>query len=1193
MSSRRQKIKIDIIVAVAAVVLIVVTASLLTAYHGSVLALMGAPGRGVGDILTPLDVVDIMASSPASLVILIVTCIAVAILLFGLFYLYDRWTHERAVPLYEKSATEIKQREQSEQELRRSGTPLQTILDSMPFGIAIVGKDKIIRWVNRSALTLAGYQSGKELVGQLYHTTLCPAEQSKYPALDMQEQLDVSESTLVTKDQRKVPVLKSAVPINLDGEEVVLEAFINITEHKLQEQRLESLARFPSENPNPVARISGDGEILYSNDAGRVLLEAWNCEKDRHLPEPHCKLIREVLASARAATIEVGHHGQTFSVTLAPVAESHYVGVYGLDITRRKQTEIELKKSENLFKTYFNLGRIGMTISSADKKWLYVNDHMCEMLGYSRDELLGKTWSQMTHQDDLESDVTQLNRVLAGEIEGYSMDKRLIHKDGHTIYTHLSTVCCRKDDGAVDYFIVQLLDISERKQAEDALRESKERYHRITEAVTDYVFTVRFDCGKPVETIHGDGSIAVTGYSPEELRADPNLWINMVHTDDRRQICDQASRCALGQPVAPLEHRIINNHGDTRWVKSTLVPHFDINGKLLSYDGLLQDITERKRAEEALIQAKNQTEESKAKLEQMNLELEAAVERANLLAQQAVAADRAKSEFLANMSHEIRTPMNAIIGFSEVLAEEKLMDEQKHHVRMIHESGEALLALINDILDFSKIEAGKLDVEIVDYSLKQLLDGIGSLLRPQAIEKGLEFEIRQRSRLPAKIRTDPVRLRQCLINLVNNAIKFTEQGHVYVNVSLRLLDSKSYVCFDVEDTGIGIPSDKQESIFQAFVQADGGDTREFGGTGLGLAITRQLAHLLDGQLSLSSQEGKGSVFSLMVPTGIDVTSEPLLDSSDLLNKPDRHPDVLETAKMEKFSGRVLVAEDSPTNQTLITLLLKRLGLEVTMAKDGTEAVDKAMGRDFDLIIMDIQMPHMNGYEATRILRREGITVPIIALTAHAMKGDDRKCISAGCDDYLPKPLNRKELFKVIAKYLPSKPGVLSQTIDSVSSEAHELGAPCCDQPSRESQSSGFAAAAADRNGEEMIDWPCVMSICGSEDVVKAIAAAILEDGPRNIESIADAARRQDNKAVRLNAHRLKGAALTIGAGRLSEKAYRLECAAEKEDMAALAGLFDDVQDEFKKLVSFLSKSDWIETAKKQKGCRQTEHSVTQ
>lgn len=1024
---------------------------------------MGAPARGVGDIPILVDFMDMMASSRVSSVILITTCIATAILLFRLFYLYVRRTHDRPVRLYDKSETEINQREQSEQELRQSGTALQTILDSVPFGIVIVGKYKIIRWVNQSGLTLTGYQSAKELVGQLYHTILCPAEQSKCPVLDMQEQLDVSEYTLVTKDQRKVPVLKSAVPINLDGEEVLLEAFINITEHKLQEQRLKSLAKFPSENPNPVVRISRDGEILYSNDAGRVLLEAWNCEKDRHLPEPHCILIREVLASAQASTIEVEHHGQTFSLTLAPVAESDYVGVYGLDIT----------------------------------------------------------W---------------------------------------------------------------------RKRAEDALRESEERYHRITKAITDYIFTVRFDNGRPVETIHGDCSIAVTGYSPQEFRADPNLWINMVHPDDRQRVREQTSQCTSAEKVAPLEHRIINKHGDMRWVKSTLVPHFDINGKLLSYDGLLQDITERKLAEEALIQANNQTEESRAKLEQMNLELESAVERANLLAQQAVAADRAKSEFLAKMSHEIRTPMNAIIGFSEVLAEEKLTDEQKHHVGIIHESGEVLLALINDILDFSKIEAGKLDVEIVDYSLRQLLDSIGSLLRPQAIEKGLEFEIRQRSRLPAKIRTDPVRLRQCLLNLVNNAIKFTEQGHVYVNVSLMLIDGKSYICFDVEDTGIGIPSDKQESIFQAFAQADGGDTREFRGTGLGLAITRQLARLLDGQLSLTSEEGKGSVFSLIVAAGIDVTSEPLFDSSDLLKKSDRQRDVLETAEMEKFFGHVLVAEDSPTNQTLIALLLKRFGLEVTMAEDGREAVDKALGREFDLILMDIQMPHINGYEATRILRREGITVPIIALTAYAMKGDKRKCVSAGCSDYLPKPLSRKDLLRVIAKYLSSKPKVLSQRIDSVKSKVDELTGLCCDQPSRESQSSGFAVA---QNGEEVIDWASVMSICDSEDIVKGVAEAVLEDGPRNIELIAKAIRREDNKAVRLNAHRLKGAALTIGARRLSDKAYRLECAAEKEDMATLICLFDDVQDEFKKLVSFLSKPDWLETAKKQKACRQTEQSITE
>ncbi|GAH36580.1 unnamed protein product, partial [marine sediment metagenome] len=295
----------------------------------------------------------------------------------------------------------------------------------------------------------------------------------------------------------------------------------------------------------------------------------------------------------------------------------------------------------------------------------------------------------------------------------------------------------------------------------------------------------------------------------------------------------------------------------------------------------------RKRAEEDLKHAKEQAEKAWAELEQTNLQLEDSIKRASLLAQEAVVAGQAKSEFLANMSHEIRTPMNAIIGFSEVLAEGELTDEQRHHVAIIQESGENLLQLINDILDFTKIEAGKLDIEIVDCPLEQLLAAIESLMRPAATKKELTFDVLQCTELPERIRTDPVRLRQCLTNLVNNAIKFTKEGHVYVNLSLQEVNDKGrpepYIRFDVEDTGIGISADKRELIFEEFMQVDGSSTRRYSGTGLGLSITKQLAHLLDGELSLTSEEGKGSVFSLTIPAGVDVKSQPLFNKYDFVN----------------------------------------------------------------------------------------------------------------------------------------------------------------------------------------------------------------------------------------------------------------------------------------------------------------------
>ncbi|MBC8481638.1 MAG: DUF3365 domain-containing protein [Planctomycetes bacterium] len=414
---------------------------------------------------------------------------------------------------------------------------------------------------------------------------------------------------------------------------------------------------------------------------------------------------------------------------------------------------------------------------------------------------------------------------------------------------------------------------------------------------------------------------------------------------------------------------------------------------------VVRDIREHKRAEENLRQAKMDAE----------------------------AATKSKGQFLASMSHEIRTPMNSIIGFSDILADEELTDQQNDHVNMIRNSGKHLLQLINDILDFSKIEAGKLDIEMAECSLEQIFSTIESMMQPLIKDKNLEFKIQEDGSLPAHIYTDGARLQQCLINLVNNAIKFTETGYVHLNVSLELKTGEPYIRFDVEDTGIGISYEKQDKVFESFSQAESNTSQKYGGTGLGLAITKQLTELLGGEIALTSEEGKGSVFSLMIPAGLDVTEQPFLDRSNI----DKHINIGREASHYEFVGHVLVAEDVETNQVLIKSLLQRMGLEVTIVADGNEAVQKAVSSEYDLIFMDIQMPNMNGYEATKELRKKGIVIPIIALTANAMIGDDNKCIEAGCDDYLPKPLDRRQLLEKIKKYLPSHEQVLMETADSV------------------------------------------------------------------------------------------------------------------------------------------------------------------
>ncbi len=536
-----------------------------------------------------------------------------------------------------------------------------------------------------------------------------------------------------------------------------------------------------------------------------------------------------------------------------------------------------------------------------------------------------------------------------------------------------------------------------------------------------------------------------------------------------------------------------------------------------------------------------------------------------------------KSEFLAKMSQEIRTPMNSIIGFGDMLADEDLNDEQREYVKMIRDSAQHLMMLINDILDFSKIEAGKLDIEMITCSLGQILNSIESMMASKAADKGIEFKIVEDNGLPAQIHTDPTRLNQCLINLVNNAIKFTEQGHVYLKVSLEPVNDKPFIRFDVEDTGIGIPADKQETIFRSFSQADRSTTRKYGGTGLGLTITKQLTELLGGSLSLTSRQGKGTVFSLMIPVGLDITQQPFLDRHDISShilEPQR-----KEQKQHEFSGDILVAEDSPMNQKLIKRLLEKMGFEVTIAEDGNVAVQKTLTHSFVMIFMDIQMPNMNGYEATRAIRKNGVTTPIVALTASVMSGDEGKCICAGCNDYLSKPIDREKLLTTIQKYIPSGSEDLSERTDTAKAKVDELAQICSSKDENSTQPQ--TAAPADIQVEpDVINWDSVMNVCGDEKTVKEVVEIFLTDAPQCMERIANAIKSTNLKDIELYAHRLKGDARHLVAEQLQIKTHNLECAGRKgSDMTTAQSLFEQVQNELEKIISFLSQPNWIEMAK--------------
>ncbi len=512
-----------------------------------------------------------------------------------------------------------------------------------------------------------------------------------------------------------------------------------------------------------------------------------------------------------------------------------------------------------------------------------------------------------------------------------------------------------------------------------------------------------------------DGFSRISGYSSAEvLGKTPGSVLQGPETDPTTvQHMHERLSAGLGFQVEVINY---SKSGQPYWIAIEAQPIHNERGELINFMAIQSDISERKRHDAVLAKTLSEIAEARTRLEQQTFTLQRNNDELIEARIRAEGATHAKSEFLANMSHEIRTPMTAILGFAELLLTSVRKHEDIEAAKTIQRNGEYLLAIINDILDLSKIEAGKLEIERIACSPFQVVAEAMDLMRVRADAKQLRLTCEFASPMPALIHSDPMRLRQILINLIGNAVKFTESGSVRVAVRF-VSDPQPQLRIAVIDTGIGMTEDQAARLFRPFTQADSSMSRRFGGTGLGLTISKRLAEMLGGTLSVFSLPRQGSTFSVTVAAG-EVSGAVL--QRDCLPIEHRVESTAKPIAVDRLDCRVLLAEDGPDNQRLISFILRKSGCEVVIAENGRAACDaisqaETEGRPFDLVLMDMQMPVLDGYAASRELRERGFRRPIVALTAHAMASDRQKCLDAGCDDYLSKPIDRGRLLTTIRR----------------------------------------------------------------------------------------------------------------------------------------------------------------------------------
>lgn len=1141
---------------------------------------------------------------------------------------------------YEGVVEDISDRKQAEEALKASEERLRILFEYAPDAYYLSDLKGTFVDGNRAAEEMVGYKR-EELIGAsfLKLKILSPSQIPRAAALLARNVLGQptgpDELTLTRKDGSNVVAEIRTYPVKIQGRSLVLGIARDITarkeaERQIAERRLYVEAVLAAA-PDAIITLDAQHRVAEWNAGAERLFgytrdEAVGKNLDDLIATAHARpeataLTSQVMSGEAVPPTEVIRYRKDGSpvhviVAASPVlVEGHFIGAVAVytDITERKRAEEALRESQERLQDFLDNATDLIQMVDMQGRFLYVNRAWRETLGYTEADVASLTLPDIIHPDSMDHCMWLFRDMASGQCNVVNVEATFITKDGRPIPVE-GNVSCRMENGEPISTRGIFRDISERKRAEEALRESEARYRALFDNIPIGLY--RTEPGGRVLDAN-PALLEMLGYaSLEELQQVSASDVYLVPADRVRQ-----QEILEREGVArAFEQRMRRKDGAAIWVLDNVRAIRDTDGRIVCYEGSLEDITERKRVQEELRQAKEAAE----------------------------AANRAKSEFLANISHEIRTPMNGIIGMTELALDTELTTEQREYLTMAHNSAESLLRILNDILDFSKIEAGKLDLETVPFSLRDCLGDTMKALAARAHNKGLELAMDISPHVPDALMGDPGRLRQIVANLVGNAIKFTEMGEVVLFVECaEETDDEAALQFAVADTGIGIPKERQQAIFEAFTQADSSTTRQYGGTGLGLTISSRLVQMMGGKIWVESEVGVGSTFYFTARFGIQkgIAAMPMAHVEDIRgmrvlavddNETNRRilrdmltswgldvgvaadgreallmlhaarregkpfPLIVTDVRMPRMDGftmveqirgdatladtrvivlsssgavgdaarcrelnvcaylikpvkqselldailtvmapqpeeapppplvtrhslremrrrlRILLAEDNPVNQRLAVRLLEKQGHAVTVANNGQEALVALEREAFDMVLMDVEMPVMDGFTTTAEIRKReqetGRHIPIVAMTAHAMKGDRERCLAAGMDEYVPKPLRVEQLIAVIER---------------LTSEGKETTATAEAEP-RVGVAPAFRKDVA------------LEHVGGDEDLLREIASMFLEESQGLLEQVQQAIAEGDAGLLRRAGHTLKGLARNFGAEEAAQAALEVE-----------------------------------------------------